>query len=143
MPICYIGIGSNLGDRREKIELAIDKISRLKDTKVAKVSSIIETDPVSTLPQGKYLNAAIEIKTGLSARELLTNLQNIETELGRKRSVKNAPRTIDLDILLFDGQEIKEQDLTVPHPKMLEREFVLIPLREIAPEVVERLTSCA
>ncbi len=130
-----------MGDRRENIGLAIDKVNRLKDTKVTKVSSVIETEPAGGPPQGKFLNAAIEIETRLSPQELLTNLQNIETELGRKRSIKNGPRTIDLDVLLFDEQKINERDLIVPHPKILEREFVLAPLREIAPQIVNKLLN--
>lgn len=139
MSICYIGVGSNLGDRQENIRLAIDKINRLKNTKVAKISSIIETEPVGGSPQGRFLNAAIEIQTELSPQQLLNNAQNIENELGRVRTIKNGPRTIDLDILLFDNQKIREKDLIVPHPKILEREFVLVPLREIAPQMVKKL----
>jgi len=139
MPICYIGLGSNLGDRDKNIRLALDKINQLKDTKVTKFSSIIETEPVGGPPQAKFLNAAIEIETQFSPRELLTNLQDIEQKLGRVRTVKNGPRTIDLDILFFNNKKINEQDLIVPHPKILEREFVLTPLREIAPEIVKKL----
>lgn len=139
MHTCYIGLGSNLGNRQENIRLAIDKINQLKNTKVSKASSIIETEPVGGPCQGKFLNAAIEIQTALSAQELLNNLKNIEAELGRIRATKNGPRTIDLDILVFDNQEIKERDLIVPHPRILEREFVLAPLREIAPEMVKKL----
>jgi 2-amino-4-hydroxy-6-hydroxymethyldihydropteridine diphosphokinase len=139
MSVCYVGIGSNLGKRRENISSAIDKINQLKDTKVAKISSIIETEPVGGPPQGRYLNAAIEIHTHLSPQELLANLQNIETELGRVRTIKNGPRTIDLDILLFDEQKINERDLIIPHPKILERDFVLVPLKEIAWHIVKKL----
>jgi len=141
MPISYIGIGLNLGDRRENFKLAIDKINRIKDTKVTKTSSIIETSPIGGPPQAKFLNAVIEIQTDLSPRELLTDLQNIEQALGRKRTVKNGPRTIDLDILLFENQKINEQDLVVPHPRIKEREFVLNPLKEIAPQALERLLN--
>ena len=139
MPICYIGLGSNLGDRDKNIRLALDKINQLKDTKVTKRSFIIETEPVGGPPQGKYLNAAIEIETQFSPHELLTNLQNIEQKLGRARTIKNGPRTIDLDILFFNNKKINEQDLIVPHPKILEREFVLTPLKEIAPEMIKKL----
>jgi 2-amino-4-hydroxy-6-hydroxymethyldihydropteridine diphosphokinase len=136
---CYIGLGSNLGDRRKNLMQAIEKIGRLQNTKVTKTSSIIETEPVGGPPQGKFLNACLEIQTELSARELLKNLQNIESELGRVRTVKYGPRTIDLDILLFNDKQIKDKDLTVPHPKILEREFVFAPLKEIAPDTVKKL----
>lgn len=134
---CYIGLGSNLGDRKTNIMMAIEKIGRLKNTKVTKISSILETEPIGGPPQGRFLNACIEVQTALSPRELLKNLQTIESFLGRVRTVEYGPRTIDLDILLFNDEKIKDKDLTVPHPRILEREFVLKPLKEIAPEVVK------
>ena len=128
---CYIGIGSNLGDRQKYIESAIQGLKETKGIEVRKVSSIYETDPEGGPVQGKYLNGAIEIETELGPRELLTRLLNIETLLGRKRTVKNGPRTIDLDILLFGDQKIDEPDLKIPHPRMCGREFVMKPLKEI------------
>jgi 2-amino-4-hydroxy-6-hydroxymethyldihydropteridine diphosphokinase len=139
MATCYIGLGSNLGSRERNIKLAIDKINQLQGTIVTKVSSIIETEPVGGPSQGLFLNAAIEIQTGLPVQELLNNLQNIESQLGRVRAVKFGPRTIDLDILWFNNIKIKDKDLIVPHPMILEREFVLTPLKEIAPHVVKEL----
>lgn len=135
MTVSYIGLGSNLGGRNKNILSAIKKIGAIKDTQVTKVSTIIETTPVGGPPQGNFLNAVIEIHTGLSCRKLLTHLQNIESGLGRVRNVKNQPRTIDLDILLFGDQLIREEGLVVPHPRVGERDFVLGPLKEIAPEV--------
>lgn len=128
---CYIGIGSNLGDRRKYIESAIQRLKETKGIEVRKVSSIYETDPVGGPIQGKYLNGAIEIETELGPRELLARLLNIETLLGRKRTVKNGPRTIDLDILLFGDKKIDEPGLEIPHPRMAGREFVMKPLKEI------------
>lgn len=139
MTTCYIGLGSNLGDRLKNIEQAIAKISQLKGARVEKISSIIETEPVGGPAQGRFLNAVIGIQTDLSAQELLRSLQNIERDLGRKRLVKNGPRTIDLDILTFGGQKINDINLTVPHPKIKQRDFVLLPLREIAQDIVESL----
>lgn len=139
MSVCYIGIGSNLGDRRENIRRAVDKINRLKGTQVTKISSLIETEPQGGPPQGRYLNAAMEIRTALSPRALLNNLQNIESALGRVRTVKNGPRTIDLDILFFGNRKIRERGLTLPHPRIQEREFVLRPLKEIAPQMIGKL----
>jgi 2-amino-4-hydroxy-6-hydroxymethyldihydropteridine diphosphokinase len=139
---CYIGLGSNLGDRALNIQLAIEKIKQIQDTKITRISSIIETLPVGGPPQGKFLNAVIEIQTNISAQKLLKNLQGIESELGRRRTVKNGPRTIDLDILLYGDMQIRQKNLIVPHPKIKEREFVLTPLREIAPDLVKRLFLC-
>ncbi len=129
--LCYIGIGSNLGDREKYIENAIEKLKNIEGVEVKRVSNIHETEPVGGPRQGKYLNAAIEIETGLKPRELLAKLQDTEKQLGRKRTVKDAPRTIDLDILLYGDNKIDEPDLKIPHPGMREREFVMKPLKEI------------
>lgn len=130
--VCYIGIGSNLGDRRKYIKLAIEKIATLKDTKVIKVSKTVETDPMGGPPQGRFLNSAIKILTNLSALSLLNSLQKIESGLGRPRKHSyHGPRTIDLDILFYGNQVINNKDLEVPHPRILEREFVMKPLLEI------------
>ena len=129
--LCYIGIGSNLGDRKKYIESAIEQLRAIKGIEVKRVSNIYETDPVGGPRQGKYLNGALELETGLKPRELLAKLQAIENELGRKRLVKDAARTIDLDILLYGCKKIDEPGLKVPHPRMREREFVMKPLKEI------------
>jgi 2-amino-4-hydroxy-6-hydroxymethyldihydropteridine diphosphokinase len=131
MILCYIGIGSNLGDRRDYIDKAIAQLRESSDIKVARVSSIYETEPVSDIPQGKYLNGVLEIETGLEPEELMRQLNNIEKRLGRKREVKNAPREIDLDILYYGDERIERKGLAVPHPRILEREFVLKGLREL------------
>jgi len=129
--LCYIGIGSNLGDRQKYIESAIQKLKEIKGIAVKKASSLYETAPVGGPKQGKYLNGAIEIATDLGPRELLNVLQSIEKQLGRKRMIKDEPRTIDLDILLYGDENIDEPDLKIPHPRMAEREFVMKPLREL------------
>lgn len=132
MVICYLGIGSNLGNRPKNIKLAVEKIGALKGTKVIKQSKIIETEPAGgPRRQGKFLNTALKIKTVLSAAVLLKELKDIEKELGRKRTVRYGPRTIDLDILFYGDKIIKRKDLVVPHPRMFERDFVLRPLSEI------------
>ena len=105
--------------------------------KILKQSSLIETEPAGGPPQGKFLNAVIEIETSLKPLELLNVLQNIEQQLGRVRSIPNAPRTIDLDILLYDQINMQTPGLTIPHPRMFEREFVLKPLKEIAPQYAD------
>jgi len=132
MPICYLGVGSNLGDRRRNIKSAIKKINSLDSTKVIKSSSISETDPMGGPPgQGKFLNAALKIHTGLSPESLLKNLKRIELGLGRTKTVRYGPRTIDLDILFYGDEIINKKGLKVPHPKISERDFVLVPLAEI------------
>ncbi|MGD9014638.1 MAG: 2-amino-4-hydroxy-6-hydroxymethyldihydropteridine diphosphokinase [Candidatus Omnitrophota bacterium] len=141
MVTCFIGIGSNLGDRQYYIETAISMIRLLTQTRVNQVSKIRETLPEGNLAQGRYLNCVIEIQTTLSPYELLRRLQKIEADLGRVRSIKNEPRNIDLDILLYGNIRIKENSLCIPHPRMLKREFVMQPLGEIAPQVVKKLKS--
>lgn len=138
---CYIGIGSNLGDRQKNIHLAIERMNKLKATKITRISSIIETRPVGGPLQDDYLNLAVELQTDFTPRELLNNLQNIEAQLGRKRLLKNGPRTIDLDILLFDKARVSEDGLSIPHPRLLERDFVLRPLKEIAPQALKDLIN--
>jgi 2-amino-4-hydroxy-6-hydroxymethyldihydropteridine diphosphokinase len=131
MVICYIGIGSNLGERRRYIDKAIESLKASKDIKVARVSSVYETDPISDLPQGKFLNGVLEIETSLEPRQLLKELIRIEKSLGRTRTLKNGPRTIDLDILYYGDEAVSEPGLIIPHPRMHEREFVLKGLREL------------
>lgn len=134
MTTCYIGIGSNLGDRGRFIDAAIASLKANARITVTRVSSIYETEPVSAIPQGRYLNGVIEIETRLSPRGLLRSLVAIEERLGRKRAVKDAPRTIDLDILYYGDHCVREGDLVIPHPRIQEREFVLKGLRELGKE---------
>lgn len=131
MTTCYIGIGSNLGDRRCSINAAIDALRATGGITVTGVSSIYETEPVGDIPQGRYLNGVIEIRTSLPPRDLLQELLAIEERLGRKRTVKNGPRVIDLDILYYGDERREEEGLTIPHPRLREREFVLRGLREL------------
>lgn len=132
MVTCYLGIGSNLGDRRINIKSAVKKISGLKETQVIKLSKITETAPVGGLcGQGKFLNAVLKIRTSLSSLILLKKLKEIEKALGRKKTVRFGPRTIDLDILFFGERIINTKNLKVPHPRISGREFVLRPLLEV------------
>ncbi len=131
MTICYIGIGSNTGDRRGYIDKAIEELRKTAGIRVKRSSSIYETDPVSDIPQGRFLNGVLEIETDLGPRELLKELLRIETMFGRERSVINGPRTIDLDILYFGDLIVSEDGLIIPHPRISEREFVLKGLREL------------
>ena len=127
----YVGIGSNLGDRLENLRSAVRGLSGTPDVRVVRTSSVYETAPVGGPEQGDFLNAVVEISTELEPRALLEALQRIENELGRVRAERNGPRTIDLDLLLYGDEEIDEPDLTVPHPRMLERAFVVVPLTEL------------
>ncbi len=131
MATAYLGIGSNLGNRRKNIHTAIEKLKSIKGVEVEKVSSIIETEPEGGPPQGKFLNCAIEIETGLSPFGLLRHLKKIEKELGRVKTVRNAPRVVDMDILTFGNKKINTPRLKIPHPRMHEREFVIRPLKEL------------
>jgi len=135
----YIGIGANLGNREDYINKAVEYLSSNPRIKVDKVSSLIETEPVGGPPQSKFLNCVVKIKTSLSSLTLLKSLQTMERNLGRVRTVKNGPRTIDLDILLYGEEIINKPDLKVPHPEMFNRLFVLIPLLEIEPEIFDKL----
>ena len=134
MSIVYIGIGSNLGDRKANCMRAIELLAG-KGIVVRKESSLYETDPWGDKNQPKFLNMAIEIETELKPQDLLGILAGIEKELGRKKSRKWGPRIIDLDILLYNSITIDQDDLKIPHPFMHERDFVLKPLYEIAPDV--------
>lgn len=132
MVTCYLGIGSNLGNRKRQIKSAIVKINSLKNTRVLKVSKITETDPVGgPCGQPKFLNGALKIRTGLPPLALLKKLKKIERELGRVKSVRLGPRAIDLDILFYADMIMNKRELVVPHPRMFERNFVLKPLSEI------------
>lgn len=133
--IAYIALGSNLGNRRAYLDGAVAAMRRHPAITVRRVSSWIETEPVGGPPgQGKYLNGAAEIETRLSPQELLGALLAIEREFGRVRETPAGPRTLDLDLLLYDDRIIDEPGLVLPHPRMAERRFVLGPLAEIAPE---------
>jgi len=129
----YIGVGSNLGDRKSNIEKAIELVKLIKGVKMERASSVYETEPVGGSPQGKFLNGVLKIKTTINPFKLLGELRKIEKHLGRKRRIKNGPRAIDLDILLFGKKKIDTKSLKVPHPRMHKREFVLRGLRELLP----------
>jgi len=129
----YIGVGSNLGDRKSNIEKAIELVKLIKGVKMERASSVYETEPVGGPPQGKFLNGVLKIKTTINPFKLLGELRKIEKHLGRKRRIKNGPRAIDLDILLFGKKKIDTKSLKVPHPRMHKREFVLRGLRELLP----------
>ena len=127
----YIGVGSNLGDRKANIEKAIELVKLIKGVEMERASSVYETEPVGGPPQMKFLNGVLKIKTAINPFKLLGELRKIEEHLGRKRRIKDGPRAIDLDILLFGKKKIDTKSLKVPHPRMHKREFVLRGLREL------------
>jgi 2-amino-4-hydroxy-6-hydroxymethyldihydropteridine diphosphokinase len=131
----YLGLGSNLGDRLLNLRSALDRMGPW-GAEVRRVSSLYETEPVGFLEQDWFLNAAAQVKTDLAPLDLLRVIRGIEDELGRQRIVVNGPRTVDLDILLWEDRIIHSGGLTVPHPRMHERLFVLAPLRELAPKLL-------
>ncbi len=128
----YIGLGSNLGDREQSLERALSGLARRGFDLTAR-SSLYWTEPVGGPPQDWYLNAVAAGHTSLQPEELLRACLEVERELGRERGVKNGPRTLDADLLLY-GDEVRAGDLELPHPRLHERRFVLVPLVEIAPE---------
>lgn len=131
MITCYIGIGSNLGNRRQYISKAIEELKNIKGIRFKRSSTIYETQAVSDIPQGPFLNGVLEIETSLDPKSLLAELNAVEAKLGRVRSVKNGPRTMDLDMLYYGNKTIDDENLVIPHPKIKQREFVLKGLREL------------
>jgi len=132
----YVGIGSNLGDKHANCLKAIEIVDNIPGCRVMAQSDFFRTDPVGVEGHDWYVNGAISLETDLSAHELLNNLLSIEANLGRKRNKKWEPRTIDLDILLFGQDVIDEKDLTIPHPLMHLRKFVLMPMVQLVPNLV-------
>lgn len=134
MPLAYIGIGANLGNAQLAVQAAIAAIAGLQHTALLAQSSFYASAPIDS--QGDdYINAVISVSTTLSADALLTQLQAIERAAGRQRPYKNAPRTLDLDVLLYGRERINTLNLNVPHPRLHERAFVLLPLAELAPDL--------
>lgn len=135
MAVAFIALGSNLGDRRTYLTWAVDQIGQLPETRILRVSSFLETEPIGGPAQGRYLNGVATIETRLEPVVLFRHLQKIEVALGRPKAHPFwGPRIIDLDLLSYDGLVVDTPELTLPHPRMHERNFVLIPLAEIAPD---------
>ncbi len=130
MATVYLALGSNLGDRTQYIHDAVRSLNE-RGVRTIQLSTLIETDPVGGPRQGLFMNAVLQGETALSPEELLSVCLAVETSLGRVRTVKNGPRTIDVDILLYDDLLMDTKDLTIPHPRMKERDFVMRPLREL------------
>ena len=134
MATVYLSLGSNVGDRLANLRAALERLA------VARVSPIYETEPVDYTEQGWFLNLAAEMETELSPLELLAQVQQIESELGRVRTVAKGPRTIDVDILMYGDTVVRSAELEIPHPQMAERRFVLAPLADLAAELRHPLT---
>ncbi len=134
--IAYIGIGSNEGNKRTNIKSAIDLINEIADCKIEKVSSIYETLPFGDIEQDNFFNAVIKILTKLNPQELFIELKKIEQRLGRIIREKWGPREIDLDVLLFNDLIFSDEIITLPHEGIIYRDFVLVPLIEIEPELI-------
>ena len=133
----YLGIGSNLGNRLAYLQLAVDELARLSDVHVVAVSRVYETAPVGGPPQDPYLNAVVAIDTDREPMAVLQACRLIEERAERVRDERWGPRTLDVDVLLLDDVRVDLPELTVPHPRMWERGFVLAPLRDVAPELVD------
>jgi len=140
----YVGLGANLGEAAQSVRDAIASLGRLPQTTLIRHSSLYRSSPIESSGPD-YVNAVAELATSLSAPELLSQLQRLEHAAGRERPFRNAPRTLDLDLLLYGSARIESATLTVPHPRMSQRGFVLIPLAEIAPQWVSsaRLAAVA
>jgi 2-amino-4-hydroxy-6-hydroxymethyldihydropteridine diphosphokinase len=132
--LAYVGVGSNLGQPARQVEQALAELDHLPHSRVVKRSSLYRSAPVGYAGQPDFINAVAQLETGLPAERLLSELQEVEARHGRGRSFANAPRTLDLDLLMFDKLETRAALLTLPHPRMHERAFVLKPLVEVAPE---------
>ncbi len=135
----YLGLGSNLGSRQDNLDKALDFLSQR--LQIAKVSSIYDTEPISNIEQPHFLNLVCQVETRLAPTELLTLAKGIESKLGRTSGRPDAPRSIDIDILLYGDQVIDTPELVIPHPRLTERAFVLIPLAEIAPDLVHPVSG--
>ncbi|UCC91177.1 MAG: 2-amino-4-hydroxy-6-hydroxymethyldihydropteridine diphosphokinase [Dehalococcoidia bacterium] len=131
--VVYLGLGSNMGNRQDNLDRALDLLSQR--LRVGKVSSVYDTEPVGNTNQPRFLNLVCQVYTMLAPKELLTLAKGIESKLGRVVGKSNAPRPIDIDILFYGDQVIDTPELVIPHPRLAERAFVLVPLAEIAPDL--------
>ena len=130
----YIGLGANLGDAAHSVRIAIDLLARLSETSLSACSSLYRTAPIDATGDD-FVNAVVHLETQLDAHTLLAELQRIEHSFGRERPFRNAPRTLDLDLLVFGSDTIRDDVLEVPHPRMGNRAFVLLPLYELSPDL--------
>lgn len=139
MKLVYLGLGSNMGDREALLQSALDSLNA-PELRLQRVSSLYETEPIGFLDQKWFLNLVAEFETGLFPRQLLRRMQKVELALGRRRAIRNGPRTIDIDILLFGDVVMKTEELEIPHPRYRERRFTLAPLAELNPTLRDPVT---
>ena len=137
MSRAYLALGSNLGDRPTHLQSAVDGLATADGVEIVAISRVYETAPVGGPPQDAYLNAVVAIETALDPHALLALAQRIERDAQRVRAERWGPRTLDVDLLLYDDVRLSDPDLTLPHPRMRERGFVLAPLRDVAPALVD------
>jgi GTP cyclohydrolase-4 len=135
----YLGFGSNMGNRQRNLDKVLELLSQRLQVK--RLSSVYDTEPLDNVDQPRFLNLVCQMTTRLAPMELLTMAKGIELKLGRKPGTHNAPRPIDIDILFYGDQVIKTSELVIPHPRLVERAFVLIPLAEIAPGLVHPMNG--
>jgi 2-amino-4-hydroxy-6-hydroxymethyldihydropteridine diphosphokinase len=141
MAIVYIGLGSNMGDREKNLADAVSRLSSHPFITTLKQSSVLETEPVDYLEQPRFLNKIIVIETTLAPCELLNQTREIEVKLGRQKTLPKGPRTIDLDILLYDEIILQTVDLTIPHPEIKNRKFIMQHLVELDPDLKDPITK--
>ena len=134
--ICYLGLGSNLGDRGAHLADALRRLQDRPQLQILKVSSVYETAPVGPPDQPDFYNVVARVEANCTAQQLLETVQQVEQQMGRAREARWGPRTIDIDILFFGSETIDTPGLRVPHPQMMQRQFVLVPLAEIAPDLL-------
>ena len=132
---CYLGLGSNIGDRRANLAEAVQRLAQIPAVEIVRTSSIYETAPVGPQDQPDFFNQVVQVEVSCMPRQLLGLVQGIEQQMGRVRRRRWGERIIDIDILLYGDETIDELDLQIPHPQMLARQFVLVPLAEIAPDL--------
>ncbi|WP_123043823.1 2-amino-4-hydroxy-6-hydroxymethyldihydropteridine diphosphokinase [Cohnella candidum] len=133
MKLAYVALGANLGDREASLSEALRRMAAVPGVRVLGISGVYETDPVGYADQPAFLNMAAAVETELAPAELLRTLLAIEKDMGRVRDIRWGPRTIDLDLLLYEGARMESEELTLPHPRMGERAFVLVPLKDVWP----------
>jgi len=139
LKIVYLGLGSNVGDSEALLKSALAQLDR-PDLKLRRVSSLYETEPIGMREQGWFLNLVAEFETELFPKQLLHRMQKIEMSMGRKRTIENGPRTIDIDILLYGNIAMKTEELEIPHPRYRDRRFTLAPLAELNPGMRDPVT---
>ena len=137
--IVYLGLGSNMGNRQDNVDRALELLSQR--LRVGKISSIYDTEPIGNINQPRFLNLVCQVYTRLAPMELLALAKGIELKLGRAPGTSNSPRPLDIDILFYGDQVIETRQLVIPHPRLTERAFVLIPLAEIAPDLVHPVSG--